>query len=315
MLERHELEAFLTLGEELHFGRTAERLGVSTGRVSQTIKKLERRVGTPLFARTSRSVALTPIGRRLLDELRPAHARILAALESATAAGRGLLGTLRVGFASPWAGELLTAAADAFLARHPGCEITLREVPLAGATRPVEDGGLDVQYTAFPVGVPGLTAGPVLIREDRVLLVPAAHPLAARASVGLDDLAGLTLVTAGPAASRAWNEAHYPTRTPSGAPVAHGPAAATWEEVLSLVGAGRGVSPGAARGARYHPRPGVAYVPFHDAPPLEYGLVWATATETALIRTFAETAARTAAHTAARIGQARGQARSANTTR
>ncbi|GAA3168057.1 LysR family transcriptional regulator [Nonomuraea salmonea] len=49
MLERHELEAFLTLAEELHFGRTAERLRVSTARISQTIAKLERRTGVPLF--------------------------------------------------------------------------------------------------------------------------------------------------------------------------------------------------------------------------------------------------------------------------
>lgn len=291
MLERHELEAFLTLGDELHFGRTAELLGVSTGRISQTIRKLERRVGTPLFARTSRSVALTPVGRRLHEELRPAHTTILAALERATAAGRGLLGTLRVGFGSPWGGELLTAAADTFLARHPGCALTLREVPVDAGTRPVEDGELDVQYVAFPVGVTGLTTGPVLVREERVLLVPVAHPLARRASLGLEDLAGQTLVTTGRTRSRTWREAHYPTRTPSGAAIHHGPAAGTWEEVLSLVGAGRGVAPGAARGARYHPRPGIAYVPFHDAPTLDYGLVWPTASEIALIRAFAETAA------------------------
>ncbi|MFJ9575256.1 LysR family transcriptional regulator [Streptomyces sp. NPDC101191] len=290
MLERHELEAFLTLGDELHFGRTAERLGVSPARISQTVKKLERRIGTLLFARTSRSVALTPVGRRLHEELRPAHAQILAALERATAAGRGLLGTLRVGFGSPWGGELLTAAADAFLARHPGCELTLREVPVDAGTRPVEDGELDVQYAAFPIGVPGLTAGPVLAREDRVLLVPAAHPLARRTSVSLEDLAGLALVTTGRTRSRTWREAHYPARTPSGAAIHRGPGAATWEEVLSLVGAGRGVAPGAARGARYHPRPGIAYVPFDDAPPLEYGLVWAAANENALVRAFVETA-------------------------
>ncbi|MFC8507580.1 LysR family transcriptional regulator [Streptomyces sp. NPDC057411] len=292
MLERHELEAFLTLGDELHFGRTAEILGVSTGRISQTVKKLERRIGTPLFVRTSRSVRLTPVGRRLHEELRPAHRLILAALEHATAAGRGMLGTLRIGFASPWGGALLIAAADAFLASHPGCEITLREVPLDAATRPVEDGELDLQYATFPVGVPGLTAGPVLVREDRVLVVPAGHPFARRPSIGIEDLAGQTLITTGATHPRPWREAHYPTRTPSGAPITQGPDAATWEEVLSLVGAGRGVSPGAARGARYHPRPGIAYVPFHDAPPLEYGLVWATAAESALIRAFAETAAR-----------------------
>ncbi|WP_316522109.1 helix-turn-helix domain-containing protein [Kitasatospora brasiliensis] len=56
MLERVEAEVFLALAEELHFGRTAERLHLTTGRVSQVVRKLERRIGGPLFDRTSRSV-------------------------------------------------------------------------------------------------------------------------------------------------------------------------------------------------------------------------------------------------------------------
>ncbi|MFG2644993.1 LysR family transcriptional regulator [Streptomyces sp. NPDC048370] len=291
MLERYELEAFLTLAEELHFGRTAERLGVSTGRISQTVKKLERRVGTPLFERTSRSVRLTPVGRRLHDDLRPAHQQILAALERATAAGRGVRGTLRVGFGAPWGGELLTAAADALLVRHPGCEITVREVPLDGGLRPLLDGALDVQLTVHPVREPGLMTGPVLAEEPRVLLVPAGHPLARRDSVALDDLAGVPMVATAGGHPGHWLDTHYPRRTPSGAAIPRGPVASSWQEVLSHVSAGRGVSPGAARGGVYHPRPGIVYVPLRDAPPLAYGLVWPTAAENALVRAFTAEAA------------------------
>ncbi|MFF8276062.1 LysR family transcriptional regulator [Streptomyces lateritius] len=288
MLERHELETFLTLAEELHFGRTAERLGVSTGRISQTVKKLERRVGTPLFARTSRSVRLTPVGRRLHEDLRPVRLQMLAAVERAVAAGRGVHGTLRAGFAAPWSGELLTTVADTFLANRPGCEIRIREVPLDGGFQPLHDGELDLHLTAFPVREPGITAGPVVAAEPRVLLVPAAHPLAGRDSVALEDLAGVPLVAPAGANPRYWLDAHYPERTPTGAAIPRGPVAATWQEVLSQVSAGRGVSPGAARGARYHPRPGIAYVPLRDAPPVEYGLIWPTAAENALIRAFVE---------------------------
>ncbi|WP_190413632.1 LysR family transcriptional regulator [Streptomyces venezuelae] len=286
MLERYELETFLTLAEELHFGRTGERLGVSTGRVSQTVKKLERRFGTPLFVRTSRRVALTPVGRRLHEDLLPAYEHMRAALERATEAGRGIHGRLRTGFGTPWGGELLTAAADALTARHPGCEITVREVPLDGGVRLLQDGSLDLQLTAFPVREPDLTTGPVVLRDARVLLLPAAHPLAARASLGPEDLAGLPLITTEGANPRHWIDHHYPRRTPSGAVVGRGPVAATWQEVLSHVTAGRGAAPGAARGARYHPRPGIAYVPLHDVPPLEYGLVWPTAADSALLRAF-----------------------------
>lgn len=288
MFERYELEAFLTLAEELHFGRTAERLGVSTGRISQTVKKLERRVGAPLFARTSRSVRLTPVGRRLYEDALPAYRQLRAALERATEAGRGVHGRLRTGFATPWGGELLTAAADTLIARHPGCEITVREVPLDGGSAPLRDGTLDVQFVAFPVREPDLTTGPVVVTEDRVLLLPAGHPLAGREPLGLEDLAGLAMIAPEGASPRYWRDHHFPRRTPSGAPVGRGPSAATWQEVLSHVGAGRGVATGAALGARYHPRPGIAYVPLRDAPPIEYGLVWPTAADSALLRAFVE---------------------------
>jgi hypothetical protein len=72
-VELRDIEIFLVLAEELHFGRTAERLHVSRARVSQAIKKQERRIGAPLFDRTSRTVTLTPIGQRLRDDLQQAY--------------------------------------------------------------------------------------------------------------------------------------------------------------------------------------------------------------------------------------------------
>lgn len=97
-LERHEIECFLVLAEELHFGRTAERLVVSRAHVSQTVKKLERRIGAPLFVRTSRSVGLTPLGQQLHDDLAPHYQAMGEAIDRAIATARGLSGTLRVGF-------------------------------------------------------------------------------------------------------------------------------------------------------------------------------------------------------------------------
>lgn len=64
-VELRDIEIFLTLAEELHFGRTAERLHLTHARVSQVIKKQERAIGADLFYRTSRSVRLTPIGEQL----------------------------------------------------------------------------------------------------------------------------------------------------------------------------------------------------------------------------------------------------------
>src|SRR5215813_9668202 len=126
-MEQRDIEIFLTLAEELHFGRTAERLHVSTARVSQTIKKLERRVGAPLFERTSRQVALTPIGRRLDDDLRPAYRQIREGVDRAIAAARGVEGVLRVGFIGTAVGQFLHQAGEIFHARHPACQVQIRE--------------------------------------------------------------------------------------------------------------------------------------------------------------------------------------------
>ena len=97
-LEARELECFLVLGEELHFGRTAERLYLSQSRVSQLLRSLESRIGARLVERTSRRVRLTPLGASLRDELAPAYTALLDAVEAARARARGVDGVLRIGF-------------------------------------------------------------------------------------------------------------------------------------------------------------------------------------------------------------------------
>jgi DNA-binding transcriptional LysR family regulator len=89
-MERDELECFLLLAEELHFGRTAEKMRLSRARVSQLVQRLERRVGAPLFIRTSRRVALPSLGRQLRADLAPHHRCIEDALTRASAAARGI---------------------------------------------------------------------------------------------------------------------------------------------------------------------------------------------------------------------------------
>ncbi|WP_419999537.1 LysR family transcriptional regulator [Streptomyces boninensis] len=289
MLERHEAEVFLTLAEELHFGRTAERLHVSTARVSQTVAKLERRVGVALFNRTSRRVELTHVGRQLRDDLRPAWEQVGAAVERAVAAGRGLDGRITVAFVGAAGGQLLAGAADAFRGRYPECEVVLREAQMVEIVDWLRDGTVDLGIASRPVGGDGLTEGTVLISEARLLAVAADHPFARRTAVGLEDLARAPMIQLPdnlPAALRAHRS---PATTPAGRPIEPGPTAHTFNEVLTLVGAGRGVFPVGAQVRRYYPRPDVAYVPFSDAPPLEWVLVWRTNDDCARVRAFVRT--------------------------
>ena len=122
-MELRDIEIFLTLAEELHFGRTAQRLHVTPARVSQAIKKQERTIGAELFERTSRVVRLTPIGEQLRCELEAGYRQIRQAIGGAAATVRGISGMVRVGFASPWCGDLIVRAAEVFRDRYPGSDV------------------------------------------------------------------------------------------------------------------------------------------------------------------------------------------------
>ena len=108
-LEIRELECFLVLADELHFGRTGERLYISQSRVSQLIGALERRVGARLVSRTSRSVRLTPLGKELRDALEPAYGALRAVVEGTRDAARSVSGCLRLGFQGTADDRLLAA--------------------------------------------------------------------------------------------------------------------------------------------------------------------------------------------------------------
>jgi DNA-binding transcriptional LysR family regulator len=289
-MEQREIEAFLTLADELHFGRTAERLHVSTARISQAIKTLERRVGAPLFERTSRRVALTPLGRRLHEDLRPAYQRIQEGLERAIAAGRGVDGVLRVGFVNAAAGRLILLVADGFRARHPRCAVEIREVQVGDCLVALRAGEIDVLLATFPIEEADLTTGSVLLSEPRVLAVSSRHPFARRESVSLEDLARDEVLRAPCSDLGYWEAARVPERTPGGRRIERGQVTATFQEMLTLIGAGRGVYPVGAHATRYYTRPDVTYVPFRDAPPLEWGLIWRTSAETSRVRAFDEAA-------------------------
>ena len=290
-MERREIEIFLALAEELHFGRTADRLHVSTAMVSQTIKKLERRFGVPLFERTSRRVVLTPVGQRLHDDVAPGYQRIRDGIDRAIAAGKDVHGLVRVGFVGAAAGQFVLEVAELCQRRYPGSEVSIRENQFGdGLDGLLRADHIDVLLAALPVREPDLTVGPVLFREDRMLAVSARHPFAGRESVSMEDLARDAVLRSPQAIPDYWDATLAPPRTADGRPTRRGPVFSTIQEMLALVGAGKGVYPVPTQATQFYVRPDVAYVPIRDAPPFEWGLIWRTSGATGQIQAFSQAA-------------------------
>ena len=291
-MEQRDIEILLTLAEELHFGRAAQRLRVSTSRVSQTIKKLERQIGTPLFERTSRRVQLTPTGDRLTEELRPAYRQILDAVAQARTAAGEIRAVLRVGFIGAAAGRFVLDVAEAIRTDHPGCDVRLRETQFGRGFGALRGGDVDMVLATVPARgaeQADIAAGPVLVEEEQMLAVPARHRLAGRPSVSFADLALTTVLRTPPTIPRNWDAAQVPAHAE------RGPAFDTTQEMLALVGAGIGTYPVSAQFTSHYVRPDVAYVPIHGVPPYQRRLFWLAIAETATIRTFDRTAVTVAA--------------------
>ena len=286
-MELRDIEIFLTLAEELHFGRTAERLHVSPARVSQAIKKQERVIGASLFERTSRSVRLTPVGERLRDELAAGYRQIQEAISGAAAAARGVSGVVRIGFSSPWCGDLVVKAADVFRQRHPLCEVQIIERWMADRFGPLRTRELDLQLAELPAEEPDIAVGPILFREPRALMMSVDHPLARNETVSIEDY-GDCVVIGIVSLPDYFREFHLPLRTPSGRPIARGPLAVSFQESQSLIGAGKGVQPSSMRAALYHARPDIVFVPFRDAPTVDYGVTRLTEGDSAKTRAFTQ---------------------------
>jgi DNA-binding transcriptional LysR family regulator len=186
-LETRELTYFLAVADELHFGRAATRLGIAQPAVSKTIRQLERRLGVTLFERTSRAVTLTEAGRVLAREAR-------VALDAVSAAA---LRTQRAGTREPRVilamkpggdGGLLPAILAAY-EREPAV-LPVEVIFDADSARMLREGRADAALLyAPPDELRGLDSE-TLLAEAPVAVLPKSHPLAARASLQMADLAG-----------------------------------------------------------------------------------------------------------------------------
>ncbi|NUP42381.1 MAG: LysR family transcriptional regulator [Streptomyces sp.] len=288
-MELRDIEIFLTLAEELHFGRTAERLHVSVARVSQAIKKQERTIGAELFARNSHGVRLTPLGEQLRDDLRPLRQGLAQTMERARLAARGKVGTLRVSL-FPGNVQELRRYWDTFRTRHPQWELRLRMSNYQDPFAQLRNGEADILVAWLPVNEPDLTQGPVLFSEPRVLGVANDHALTRWSSVSVEVVSDFQHVVIDSAPGD-WFEQYVPELTPRGRAIDRTVSVDNLEDVFMATVLGETVTLFPTHVIRYYPRPDIAYLPVKDMDALPYGLVWRSDAENDMIRAFARVAA------------------------
>jgi DNA-binding transcriptional LysR family regulator len=275
LIELRELRVFLVLAEELHFGRAAERLGLTQSRVSQSIRALERKLGTELAHRTSRRVALTDGGQRFRAE---AGAQ-LAALESvlrSTSDRASHLGPVRLGVmtAAVVAGRL-HAAIDAYARAHPATSVQIVGLPFADRFGPLRRGEVELMVTGLPLRQPDLVTSPVLARLPRMLAIARRHPLAERPRVSIEDLADHAIATLDIALPDELREELAPRRTPAGKPVPRAKIRVREiSELLAAVATGQVVQPVTSVFAETYRHPQVVYRPITDLPMDRFVLAW-----------------------------------------
>ncbi|QWF82064.1 HTH-type transcriptional regulator BenM [Amycolatopsis sp. CA-230715] len=183
-MELRALRYFVTVAEELHFGRAAERLNIVQPAVSQQIARLERELGVRLLDRSPRTVRLTDAGHRALEAARDALA---AAERVRTVVADHRVGTVRIGTAAGLTSRL-ERGIDELRRCNPSFEPVLVDLPAAARLSALRRGELDLALARGTVSVPGLKALPTW-SEPLHAVVSTRHPAADREIVTIDELA------------------------------------------------------------------------------------------------------------------------------
>ncbi|NUR98556.1 MAG: LysR family transcriptional regulator [Kribbellaceae bacterium] len=235
-MEVRQLEFFVAVAEELHFGRAAERLHIGQPAVSQHVARLERELGVQLFDRTTRRVSLTAPGRRLLPEARAtltAFGRLRAAVAEPV---DEITGLLRIG-TSEGLGDRLDQVLESIATLAPELEVRLVSLPSTDRLAAVHRGELDAAFVRPAAPVPELDATAVW-NETLVAAVPATHPAAARSLIALADLASTPLRLSPRQANPGLHDFVTGLLRQSGVEPPRGPAIGSVYDALAEIGAG-----------------------------------------------------------------------------
>ncbi|MFJ2902399.1 LysR family transcriptional regulator [Streptomyces sp. NPDC087212] len=259
-VEIRHLRCLVAIVDEGGFTDAAIALGLSQAAVSRTLASLERTLGIRLLRRTSRQLAPTPAGLRVIAQAR----RVLAEVDGLVRTATSGHADLRIGYAWSAVGRHTSAFQRRWSDAHPHTDLHL--VRVNTATAGLAEVGCDLAVVRraldekrFEQVVVGL--------ERRLCALGADDPLARRRSVRLAELTGRVLLM----------DRRTGTTTPDLWPSEPRPVIEEVHEVddwLTLIAGGRAIGITAESTAHQYPRPGIVYRPVRDAEPIAVRLAW-----------------------------------------
>ncbi len=281
-IELRSWRQFLMLSQTLHFGRAAELLHITQPPLTQAIQQLERRLGTLLFERTRRSVALTPAGAALVEPVRQLLQLAAALTVRARDAAAGEVGRVRLGFISTVGFGPLPQWLRKFREQQPGIAIELIEatsdVQLQALERGEIDAGFMLHAPGFALAAPARLQSLSLGVEPLVLALPEAAPWAQARRLRPADLLAQPLVIFPRTATPSLYDAVLAFYHRHGATPVIAQQATQMQTIVNLVSAGLGIAlvPEAVTQLQ---RPAVVYRPIPKAladlaPHCETSLLW-----------------------------------------
>lgn len=296
-MDIRQLRHALAVADTLHFGRAAERLGMTQPPLSQSILALERELGASLFLRSRRTVALTPFGRQWLDEVRPAVAAIDGLADGARRLLAGQAGRLSLSFVSTADYSVLPTIVQRYAAAFPDVRISLQE-----ATSDVQIGALLEGQADAGIIIPSLSALPArlsyrpLLHEPLIAAVPEAWVEEGRLSIEQGRILGHgwmdePLLIFPARVSPDFHELVMGFYRAQGREPAIRQEAIQMQTIVSLVSAGMGMAL-VPSSMRHLARTGTRYLELAGpAPMLETGLAWLTANRAPTLLALIEVAA------------------------
>ena len=218
-MDLRQIDCFLAVATELHFGKAAERLHLAQSSVSEAIRSLEHEVGARLFIRTSRRVQLTDLGAKLRLGVEPAALVLRATLDDCRKTALGKSNRLRLGFIGGGLYELTLPLVRQLKSKF-NLDVDWVELTPVEQFEAVALGKVDAAFCRLPLSHDGLVQSVILFEDCRKLVVPVGHRLADETLIDPEELAHEVIPTL-PDDHQigAWAAVHFPDHTPAGGPL------------------------------------------------------------------------------------------------